>query len=663
MQLIDSWVGRAFGDPRAVAGQDASRLNVPFSFKYDGKLSGDLLRGWEFSSRTEKRDKSTLRVNSYKDPNTGLLIECEIKTYPDSAAVDWVFYLSNTGSSDTAIIEGFMPLDATDLFQGDILQGPTTLRWSKGDPYKADGNPIIEAFLPHDELLPAGKTKAINGVYSSSEYLPFFNIQGKDGGWVLAVGWTGTWIAEFTKQPDGVHVRSGMAKTHFRLKSGERVRTPRMVLLRWNGDEMIHGHNEFRRLMLKHYVQWRDGRPAMPLVSHPTTTNMVATGIMPNIENQSRIIEKAAKLGVEQYWMDAYWMPQPWYENWGIWDPRPEDFPDGLRPLADAAHRKGMKFSLWFVSPWVSSASTLARTHPEFIDGGANGGWWKMGDPVAREFMTNHISERIKKWDVDIYREDGGYSLPAGEQAEDRVGVAEMKYLEGWYKFWSDLMDRNPGLLIDNCCGGGKRIDLETCSRSYVLWRTDDSDVQRYEEGQSGWANLGRNEQVMTAGLSLYFPMHSGVAFDMNPYGIRSAMTGGVVIHGDIERKGFPTQLCRQGIAETKELRPLFLGDIYPLLHLTSSQKDWYAFQLDRPDLKEGCVLVFRRPESKIIMCELNLYRIDPEAIYNVSITGETYRQGPWKRMSGSELMNRNVTIAEKPGSVLLRYIQVGHGK
>jgi hypothetical protein len=44
---------------------------------------------------------------------------------------------------------------------------------------------------------------------------------------------------------------------------------------------------------------------------------------------------------------------------------------------------------------------------------------------------------------------------------------------------WDELRQRHPKLTIDNCASGGRRIDLETCSRSYPLWRSDTQCCQK----------------------------------------------------------------------------------------------------------------------------------------------------------------------------------------
>jgi alpha-galactosidase len=167
---------------------------------------------------------------------------------------------------------------------------------------------------------------------------------------------------------------------------------------------------------------------------------------------------------------------------------------------------------------------------------------------------------------------------------------------------------------------------------------------------------MGRADQVMVGGLSLYFPLHTGPVWDMRPYSFRSAMTSGIVLYTDTESKQFSPEAAGRGIAELKQLRPLWEGDYYPLMPLTTSQADWYAYQLDRPDLGEGCALVFRRPEAAARSRPIELQNIDPEATYQVSLTGETYDQGPMSKMPGRQLARQTITIDSKPGSVLLRY-------
>jgi alpha-galactosidase len=278
-----------------------------------------------------------------------------------------------------------------------------------------------------------------------------------------------------------------------------------------------------------------------------------------------------------------------------------------------------------------------------------------MGDPDAREVLTKLICDFMDQWKVDIYREDGS-GIPAEEGPDDRIGIVEMKHFDGLYKFWSDITKKSHAKLMDNCCGGGNRIDIETSKRSFYLWRSDFDDIIEGLKGKDYWPRMGRNDQVMIGGLNMYMPFQTGPVWDVTPYSFRSDMTSGIVLYGDIARKDFRDDLAKKGIMELKELRPLFQGDYYPLMKLTTDQDAWYAYQFDRPDMGKGCAFFFRRVESDILAYNFRLRNINPKATYKVSVAGETYDKGRTRKMKGSELLNQAITIREKPGSALLRY-------
>lgn len=637
---------------------------APFSFVLDGRSCTAFLKQCKRSHSRQRLDDKTIETYCYQDPDSGLAFECVVTVYDDEPAVDWICYVENRGQQASPIVENLLPVNV-DL-AGLSEQTAVTLRWSQGD------NNCAEAFLPHDDPLGSGESRRFSphGGRSSNGagggVLPFFNVHGGNIGWIVAVGWSGQWKAEFSRDASGrLSFLAGMEHTRFRLSPGERVRTPRVVLLRYEDDEMIAGHNAFRQLVLRHYWQQEDGKPAIPPVCHNTAATVYRSGKEATEANQRTIIAKAAELGCEAYWMDAYWYPRPWHTNVGNWFPRPDDFPHGLKPLGEASHVAAMKFVLWFEPERVWPGTAFDRDHSKFLielDDSGNR-LFNLADPVARRWLTDFLDERIKRWDVDIYRNDFNFDpLPfwlANDRAEG-VGLTEIRYVEGLYRIWDELRERNPGLTIDNCASGGRRIDLELCSRSYPLWRSDFNDIGEGLKGEAYWPQMGRASQVHVGGLSLYLPIHAGPLWSMEPYNVRSCMSGTVVLYDRILKDGFPEELARQGIADVKELRPYFLGDYYPLLELTPDQSDWWAYQLDRPDLQEGIVLAFRRPESEETKAVVQLRGIDGDSGYEVSVTGESYEQTPYRVMRGEMLQELEITIPKQPGSALIRYRRAG---
>ena len=81
-----------------------------------------------------------------------------------------------------------------------------------------------------------------------------------------------------------------------------------------------------------------------------------------------------------------------------------------------------------------------------------------LGNPEAREWLTDHISNMISTEGIDVYRQDFNIEPMAfWEKADtpDREGMTEIRYIEGLYTFWDELRFRHPNLIIDNCASGG----------------------------------------------------------------------------------------------------------------------------------------------------------------------------------------------------------------
>lgn len=133
--------------------------------------------------------------------------------------------------------------------------------------------------------------------------------------------------------------------------------------------------------------------------------------------------------------------------------------------------------------------------------------------------MTKYLIAVIKEYGIDCLRI--GYNISPDvywrhldADDPDRVGMAEIRYVEGLYKMWDDLLQTYPHRFIDNCASGGMRIDLETSARSIPLWRTDATidPVARLDFNQAALHN-----QVMTAGLSRYVPFSTSGQMGATP--------------------------------------------------------------------------------------------------------------------------------------------------
>jgi len=123
---------------------------------------------------------------------------------------------------------------------------------------------------------------------------------------------------------------------------------------------------------------------------------------------------------------------------------------------------------------------------------------------------------------------------------------------------------------------------------------------------------------------------------------------------GIIDSKAYDFDLCRKLLNEFLSLRAFFYGDYYPLTPYSVDAQTWMAWQFDRPDLEEGILQAFRRPECANESEKYKLFGIDPELGYtvtNLDIPGSM-------RMSGRELMTDGilVTLTDSPAAAVIKY-------
>lgn len=70
---------------------------------------------------------------------------------------------------------------------------------------------------------------------------------------------------------------------------------------------------------------------------------------------------------LKRYGWTHFAVDDGWQRRRGDWEPHPERFPQGIRIIADEAHRRSMTASLW-ISPFaVDPDSELARSHPDWL--------------------------------------------------------------------------------------------------------------------------------------------------------------------------------------------------------------------------------------------------------------------------------------------------------
>lgn len=633
----------------------------PFSFILDERPSEEFLRTWRWSRTAPASAEKdvVLRTFTYTDPRSGLEVVCDVKGYPDFRAVEWVLHFRNTSAKNSGQLTRVKVADFDMVYPA---AGALKIHYAEGNKIsKADYAPRTAEFRTEQPL-----HIEPHGGRSSEEAFPFFNLESEASqqGVLVAVGWTGTWFADLEKQdPNRLTLATGMLNTDLYLYPGEQIRTPSVALMFWSGDRM-NGHNRFRRLVLAHHSRKVDGSPFYPLCSAFNYRDPQPCGEYSCLTADWAIAMvrrySMFELTPDVFWLDAGWHTgagdfqhgKSWANTTGNWTVDRERFPEGLKPVSDAVHETGAKFMVWFEPERVVKGTQWATEHKEWMldtawpEGSEQSTWYlfDLGNDAACDWLCKYYGDLIEENGIDYYRQDFNM-LPAGYWRDadqpGRSGITEIRHIENLYKFWDYLLERFPGLLIDNCASGGKRLDWESIGRSAPLWR---SDYYHYDD-PDGY-------QCHTYGLNFFLPIHGTGILLPDQYSFRSSLSSALQCNWKVTEPGVSVLDMQQRIREYRDIREYYYEDYYPLSgtgDLTGSDV-WLAYQMHRPSDDSGIVVAFRRQDAPDAEYTVRLGGLTPDASYTLvdcDTQAETVR-------SGRELTEGLTLRLDNPRSSLL---------
>jgi alpha-galactosidase len=677
LAFVSQWKGFLLKQGEAGLGRYVADL--PFSFRCGERSSREwvTIKAASIESGDWLHDRTRTHVLRWKDSQTQLSCEMELKEFQEYPAFQWVIRVRNDGPTDSAKVHDFWGIDTCwNAADGSL----PVLHRSVGSPGHEDDFQFRSEIM-HNSMwdkrrrIPMdtptnerwGQTQAYHlprDRRASATWLPFFNYQTGGDGLITGLGWSGAWRAYFDHQGGGAStILAGVENLDTILHPGETVRSTLNLVLYWQG-EMMHGQNLFRQLVLEHFTPQLDGKPVMPPISG------VVWGGIPSAEHLD-IIRKIREYAIpfDVYWFDAGWYGTgtvPSYTvfegDWGTmagdWRPNPNWHNGTLKPVSDAAHAAGMKFLVWVEPCRALHGRPVTLEHPEYFltgnaDGRARDGQTlllDLGKPEAFQWAVEVVAGLIEDYRIEWYEED--FNLDPNPYLEaaaepNRWGLNEMRFIEGHFAFWDALRKRFPGLAILNCASGGRRIDLESISRGQPLWR---SDYNCFPEATA------ESTQDQSYGIQHWLPVQGSMIrgwslFDT--YEARCALSPGM--ENALVAKTEPEWLqIKANVAQARRCREFFLGDYYPLVSQQRDPAAWTAYHLYLPRKREGMVVALRRARSDICAMRFDLLTVDPAREWRF----EDYDSGTTWDVSGREVRESGfeVTIPNRRGSRLIFY-------
>ncbi len=607
---------------------------LPFDFKVGGESVAKNIEQWNISVSTESETGAIYKGGktsyiTFTHKSSGLKATVEATIYEDNATCEWTVYIENEGSDNSPVIS-------------DFYAARTVLDIKNAQLYYSKGS----YDEPYDFALMQKKLSFFSSVFDSHDgrstdnYLPYFNISGKNGGVILGIGWTGLWRADISQNGKNVEIKAKQESFKAYLLPGEEVRSPLVSLSFYSGSNPLKGFNTFRSWV---------SNCVYPENIPDTMTMLEFSGPM-HTQTAAELYAGADGFGEETYgkidcfWMDAGWYKynEGWHDSLGSWVANPDRFPNGIVEVSEYAAKKGCGLVLWF------EPERVCRDTAFYLKGTENKNWligiedednlmWNLAEDGATDYLIDYISDFLVDNKISVYRQDFNFSPDVywaqGDKDfyDGRKGVTENHYVANLYRYLDGLTANVDGLIIDNCASGGRRLDLEMARRSVPVWRSD-YNCNPHED-------ILEATQSQTYGLSFWLPLTGTLFYSESEYAARSSiMPLGLETFGTVHGEHY---------GEYIEHRSMMNEYYYPLSSGGYFSDRMLAMQYSSYGADSGMALVYKRADVKDSEYTVKLNGLVSDAVYRVYDYDSPENVF---EMTGKELMDTGVKLTLPEG-------------
>lgn len=280
----------------------------------------------------------------------------------------------------------------------------------------------------------------------------------------------------------------------------------------------------------------------------------------PTEEKEKAMIDKAAEMGCEYYCLDAGWYDKGfWWDRVGEWKESPERFPNGLKSVCEYAKSKGMVMGLWLEIEVMGVACELANKLPD--------NWFicrhgkrhvdnkryllDFRNPEVRKYCMDVVDRLIEEYGVGYFKVDYNVTMGYGSDVDsDSCADAIREHYLYLYKWYQEIFEKHPDLVIENCGSGGQRMDYGMLK---ILSLQSTSDQTDYISNSYIAANVASAVTPEQAGMWVYpyEDEREHVIYNMvNGLLLRPYMSGMV---WKLSPENF--ELMKEGVSLYKEIR------------------------------------------------------------------------------------------------------------
>ncbi|MBE6631739.1 MAG: alpha-galactosidase [Ruminococcaceae bacterium] len=598
----------------------------------------------------------------YTCAEKGLKLTLTLTGYDGYPLIEYSAVLENISNGKSENIKDIKALDT--VFEG--YGKDSEFHYTEGGKYAAD------AYEPHAKKISDSSkfTLGTDKGLPTDEYIPFFNIAKEKGGIISVINWQGSWKIDYESKNGELEFTAGQRYTDFVLLEGESVSIPGVVLIFYKDGDWQFGQNIWRRWIVEHNLFRNSGR-------RDFKQNVFLSSSLEGAQRDMAVAKRLVAAQINKNYNLVFEIDAGWYiygqDGWysaGNYNPNSKYNDGGLEKLSELCRENGMSFCLW-MEPERAYYNTLQskdlkdnmiyltkdEKYISFMDCKkknyyAGSSLINYGKQEAIDYVVELVSSTVKKYGMDVYRQDFNVSYEKGQQvyfaAYDkyeeelygvpRTGITENHACAGYVEAWTRIAEENPGLIFDSCSGGGRRNDLETMRFSFMHTKSD-------------WFADVVSQQCQNFGAySWYIFTGTGICDYFSTYDIRSRLTlsNGVPGGTNIDYK-----IVANGLKEWESLQTYMFNDFYQISEYDASEKGNLAMQFNDHENGEGMMIAYLRAGGEYTFIAKGL---DPNKEYRIT---DRDKRSSSKVMTGAALMSEGFTVSypkNKPYAAIADY-------
>lgn len=325
------------------------------------------------------------------------------------------------------------------------------------------------------------------GTWSTKEYLPMGAIQSNNTVYLWQIESSGSWQWEISDISDMLYLKlSGPTEQengwYKELIPGESFESVKVcVAVGENFNVALGQMTKYRRQIFKNNIP----NKKLPIIFNDYMHCLWAD---PTTEKMIPVIDKAAEVGAEYYCMDAGWYADgTWWETVGEWIPQDKRFPNGIKEVFDYIKSKGMVPGIWLeievmgvncpILNQFSDDCFFMRHGEKVIDHGRY--QLDFRNEKVRSFATSVVDRVVSEYGVGYIKFD--YNIDGGlgtEVDSDSVGDGLLEHNRVYLDWISEIEQKYPDLILENCSSGGMRMDYNMLQKHHIQSVTDQDDYR-----------------------------------------------------------------------------------------------------------------------------------------------------------------------------------------